>query len=67
MRIHSNVTDRTYQTDEMVYLANPIQIAKYMDHGATLYDLLSVDSKLVGVFSRKETYKLYKQWQSREI
>lgn len=67
MRIHSKVTDRVYQSDEMVYLVNPVQIAKYMNQGATLYDLLSIDDKLVGAFSRKETRMLYKRWQNREI
>lgn len=67
MRIHSNVTDRTYRTSEMVYLLNPIQIAKYVKHGATIYDVLENDGKLVVAFSRKETRHLYDQWQKREI
>lgn len=67
VRTHSKVTDRTYVTDDMVYLTNPVQIAKYLKHGATLYDLLENDGKLVGVFSRRETKKLYEQWQNREI
>lgn len=67
VRTHSKVTDRVYITDDMVYLVNPVQIAKYLKHGATLYDLLENDGKLVAVFSRRETRKLYEQWQNREI
>lgn len=67
MRTYSKVTGRTYNTDDMVYLANPVQIAKYVKHGAILYDLLENDGKLVAVFSRRETKKLYEQWQNREI
>ena len=67
MRVRSTVTDRTYQSDDMVYLANPTQIAKYMKHGAVLYDLIESDGRLIGVFSRRETRRLYERWQNREI
>lgn len=67
MRTHSKVTDRTYVTGEMVYLTNPVQIAKYIKHGATVYDMLENNERLVVVFSRRETRKLYEQWQNKEI
>lgn len=53
MRMRSTVTDRWYDPVEMVYLENPLQIARYMKHGATLYDLLENNDVLVAVFSRR--------------
>ena len=47
MRTHSKVTDRIYNTDEMVYLTNPVQIAKYVKYGATVYDMLENNERLV--------------------
>lgn len=67
MRTHSKVTDRIYVTGDMVYLTNPVQIAKYIKHGATVYDMLENNERLVVVFSRRETKKLYEQWQNKEI
>ncbi|MBO5970918.1 MAG: hypothetical protein J6S14_20775 [Clostridia bacterium] len=67
MRTHSKVTDRVYSSDSMVYLVNPVQIAKYLEHGATIYDLLENDGQLIGVFSKKETRILYEKWKKREI
>lgn len=67
MRIRSAITDRVYNPDSMVYLENPIQIAKYIKHGATLYDLLENNDVLVGVFSKKETSYLYKLWQEHKL
>lgn len=67
MRMRSTVTDRWYDPVEMVYLENPLQIARYMKHGATLYDLLENNDVLVAVFSRRQTSELYKLWQKHEL
>lgn len=67
MKIRSVVTDRYYEQEEMVYITNTAQIAKYLKHGAVLYDLIEVDGKLTGAFSKKETKDLYAKWQRREL
>lgn len=61
------VTDRIYEQEAMVYISNPTQIAKYMKHKCTLYDLLEIDDKLVGVFSKEETKPLYELWKVHEL
>ena len=67
MRVHSTITDRFYIAEEMAYITNPTQIAKYIDAGAVLFDLIPHGDKLVGVFSKKESAVLYVKWQKREI
>lgn len=67
VRIRSNVTDRIYEPDLMVYVVNPVQTAKYLKHGAVLYDLLESGGNLVAVFSKKETGELYRLWQKHEL
>ncbi len=51
----------------MIYIVNPVQIAKYIKYHCTLYDLLADNDKLIGVFSKKETQLLYEKWRAREI
>lgn len=67
MRIKSMVTDRWYEQEGMVFITNTVQIAKYLKHGAVLYDLLENDDCLIGVFSKKETKELYSKWLRREL
>ena len=67
VRIRSTVTDRLYEQESMVYISNPVQIAKYLAHHCTLYDLLADDEKLVGVFSKKETRDVYEKWRSKTL
>lgn len=67
MRTRSIVTNRIYEQEGMVYIMNPLQIAKYLKYGCTLYDLFESNDKLVGVFSRKETQPLYEKWQVRAL
>ena len=67
MRVRSEVTDRTYDPSAMVYLQNPTQIARYLRHGATLFDLTENNDRLVAVFSRRETSELYRLWQKHEL
>ena len=66
MRTRSAVTDRIYEPDEMVYLVNPVQIARYIKQKATVYDVLESGGRLVVAFSKRETQPLYEQWQKRE-
>lgn len=68
MRTWSSVTDRFYDPDMMVFVVNPTQIAKYLKHGATLYDLFDgKDDTLVAVFSKRETGELYRLWREKEL
>ena len=67
MRTRSTVTDRVYEPDLMSYIVNPVQIARYLKHGATLYDLFESADNLVAVFSKRETSELYKLWQRHEL
>jgi len=69
----STVTDRRYEADDMVCITNPVQIAKYLMRGATMYDLLGVadsttgSAMLVAMFSRRETRDLYKLWKEHQL
>ena len=67
VRIKSIVTDRYYEQEEMVFITNPTQIAKYLKSGAVMYDLLESNGSLVAAFSKKETKELYAKWQRREL
>lgn len=67
MRVRSEVTDRTYDPAAMVYLQNPTQIARYLRHGATLFDLTENNDRLVAAFSKRETSELYRLWQKHEL
>lgn len=67
MKIRSVTTDRMYDPDLMVFIENPTQIAKYLKHGAILYDIFDNDNNLVAAFSKRETSELYKLWQRHEL
>ena len=67
MKIRSIVTNRIYEQEDMVYITNVRQIAKYLKHRATLYDLIEEGDRVVAAFSRKETQKLYEKWQAHEL
>lgn len=67
MKIRSITTGRVYDPDLMVFIENPTQIAKYLKHGVTLYDLFDNDDNLVAAFSKRETSELYKLWQKHEL
>ena len=67
LKVRSTITDRVYDPMEMVYLENPKQIARYIKHGATLYDLMESRDILIGVFSKRETLGLYDLWRKHEL
>lgn len=67
MQVISEVTGLTYSPDEMVYLVNPLQSARYLKHGAVLYDIFESKDMLVFVFSRNDTRQMYQQWKHREL
>lgn len=67
MQITSKVTGLCYSGEDMVYISNPLQTAKYMKHGATLYDVIQSQDKLIFIFSRSETRMLFDLWCRREL
>lgn len=68
MKVQSNVTGKCYETNECVYILNPLQVYKYLIHDAELLDVLpGEDNKLVFCFSRGSTRALYDLWCRREL
>lgn len=57
-----------YQDSEMIFIINTLQATAYIANGAHLYDcLVGYDGKLMYVFKRSETWKLYKKWCAHEL
>lgn len=67
MRVNSKITNQEYFGERMVYLSNPVQVARYLKHGATLYDIFENKDKLVFVFNREETEELFTLWCRHEL
>lgn len=67
MKTRSEFSGNIYESDEMVYITNMKQSAKYLKHHATLYDVLECAGKIVHVFSRKETKELYEAWNAHKL
>lgn len=68
MKIQSTVTGKCYDTDSCVYILNPLQIYKYIANDADLKDILcGFDNKLVYVFDRNDTKKIYDAWCKHEL
>ena len=65
--IKSEVTNLWYEECDMVYFRNYIQATKYLEWGATLYDLfVGGDGKLVFCFSKKDHIRFRDKWGTRE-
>lgn len=61
------VTGLVFDTDDMVYFRNCSQSARYIEWGATLYDVFTdTQHKLVFVFSRDDHNRLRSRWGTRE-
>lgn len=68
LKVQSNVTGKIYETDDCVFILNPLQVWKYLMNDAKLLDVSpGEDKKLVYVFNRKDTYHLYDLWCKREL
>lgn len=67
MRINSRITNQSYFGERMVYIGNPVQAARYLKHGAMLYDVFENNDKVVFVFSREETASLFSLWCKHEL
>ncbi len=68
MKVQSNISNRCYETDDCVYLVNPLQVYKYIINDAYPLDIKAgEDNKLVYIYNKNETYKLYDKWCKREL
>lgn len=67
MKFTSRVTNLTYEGADVVYISNPLQCARYLKNGATLYDIFENKDSLVCVFMRSETKDLYDKWCKHEL
>ena len=74
MRVYSRLLNRYYDSDNVVYLVNWLQVAKYMKNGGEefLVDILCDKAKkedtLVFVFEKSPLIKeLYRKWNNHEL
>ena len=68
MKVQSTVTGKCYETDECVFIVNPLQVYKYLINDAAPLDILAgEDNKIVYVYNRKSTRDLYDRWCKREL
>ena len=67
LQITSNVTGLTYRGEEMVFISNPLQTARYLKNNALLYDVLQNQDKLIFVFRKSETSELFDKWCKHEL
>lgn len=67
MKEQSFITGLEFDPDDMVYFRNCNQSARYIEWGATLYDLFTDSQhKLVFVFSRDDHNKLKSRWGTKD-
>ena len=68
LKVQSTITGKCYETDECVYIVNPLQVYKYLINDAVPLDILAgEDNKIVYVYNRKLTHDLYDRWCKREL
>ena len=74
MRVYSRLLNRYYDDDNVVYLVNWLQVARYMKNGGEefLVDILCDKAKkedtLVFVFEKTpEIQELYRKWNNHEL
>lgn len=74
MQIYSKLLNRTYNAEDVVYIVNMLQCARYMKNGAyvdlvdILYDGVKREDTLVFVFQKTPLIKeLYLKWQAHEL
>ena len=67
MQVMSIVTGRCFEENDMVYISNPVQIAKYLENGCVLYHLAAKDGRLTAAFSRTETKPCYDKWKEHTL
>ena len=68
LKVQSMVTGKCYETDECVFIVNPLQVYKYLINGAVPLDIMAgEDNKIVYAYNRASTHKLYDAWCKREL
>ena len=68
MKVQSMVTGKCYETDECIFIVNPLQAYKYLLNDAVPLDILAgEDNRIVYVYNRKRTRDLYDRWCKREL
>ena len=68
LKVQSTITGKCYETDECVFIVNPLQVYKYLINDAVPLDILAgEDNKIVYVYNRKLTHDLYDRWCKREL
>lgn len=62
------MTGKCYETDDCVFIVNQLQVYKYLANDSVPLDILAgEDNKIVYVYNRKNTRKLYDLWCKREL
>lgn len=56
-----------YEPVGKIYIKNPLQAARYRNHGAKLYDLIVDKDCWMWVFDMAETRELFDLWCKREL
>lgn len=74
MKTYSNLLGKYYDDENVVYLTNMLQVARYMKNGAheylvdILYDGTHREDTLVFVFEKTPLIKeLYRKWNNHEL
>lgn len=74
MRKYSRLLNKYYDDDNVVYVANMLQCARYMKNGGhedlvdILYEGTKREDALVFVFQKSQRIRdLYKKWQNHEL
>ena len=68
LKVQSSVTGKCYETDECVFIVNPLQVYKYLLNDLAPIDVLpGEDNKIVFVYNRQESRDLYDKWCKREL
>lgn len=74
MKTYSKLLGRYYDNENVVYIVNMLQVARYMKNGAyeflvdILYDGVKREDTLVFVFEKTPLIKeLYRKWNAHEL
>ena len=74
MKTYSRLLNRYYDAENVVYLVNMLQVARYMKNGAEehlvdiLWDKAKKEDSLVFVFEKSPLIKeLYRKWNAHEL
>lgn len=69
MKYVSDVTGCVYRDTDSVWIKNMDQAARYLEHGAKVYDIVVSrrDGKLALVFNKNETATLKELWDQYKL